>query len=381
MQIESGETIGRNGPLGEVPGWDAGRLLRTRIVLSGAGGLGAEVARQLALAGVGRLVLADSGLVEAEDVAASGLYRPVDTGMPRAQILQARLAAVAPDLKSHVVPEGPLALGAGVVRNADLVIALDVAPRARLVLDRWCKRSGKPWIDVSLGVFHGSFRVFDATRGACLECGIAESERRALTSSLPPAPGSAVLSTPATTCVLAGLVAQAAIKVLCPRDGLPDPGGKETFYNGRTDSLGFRLLERRASCVHPGPAEVISGPWSGDTRLGDLLGVARDVLGDDVRLELDRPIAWKLVCDRCALSWQGFRSALTLGERDLACSACGSLRRAEVLAQVAAQTPFLGMPVRAMGLPLLPLFVARSSKGTMLLEPAGDRQAALGNTA
>lgn len=379
---KGGATAGRRqAPLAEVPGWDAGRLGQARLVLAGAGALGAEIGRQLALAGIGRLVLADGGRVEPEDVAASGMYRSVDLGMPRAQILQARLAALAPDLKTHVTIDGPLALGAGVVSNCDLVVAADVAPRARLVLDRWSKRAGKAWIDASLGVFHGSFRVYDAARGACLECGIAEGERKALTSALPPAPGAAALGTPPTTCVLAGLVAQAAVKTLCPREGLPDPAGRETFYNGRTDALGTRDLVRRDSCVHPSPAEVMAGPWSGETRLGELLRVAREVLGEDARLELDRPIAWKLECERCALSQQVFRSALTLGEADLACKICGSMRRAEVLAQVAAQTPFLGMQVKAMGLPLLPLFVARSPRGTVLLEPAGDRAAALGNTA
>lgn len=371
----------RQSVLDEVPGWDAGRLGVARVVLAGAGGLGAEIARQLAMAGVGGLLIADGGRVEPEDVAASGLYRDVDAGMPRAQLLQARLSALAPDLKTHVVPEGPLALGAGVVRNSDLVVAADAPPRARLVLDRWAKRAGKPWIDAFLGVFHGAFRVFDAHLGACFECGMTDGERRALTSALPAAPGAAPLATPATTCVLAGLVAQAAIRVLCPREGVPDPSGSETFYNGRTDAIGVRPLERRAECAHPAAADVMAGPWSGETRLGELLRVAREVLGDDARLELDRPIAWKLQCERCGASQQGFRSALLLGEHDLACKTCGALRRAEVLAQVAAHTPFLAVPVKAMGLPPLPLFLARSARGTVLLEPAGDRPAALGATA
>lgn len=371
----------RQGPLEQVPGWDAARLQRSLVVLAGAGALGAEIARQLVLAGVGRLVLADGGQVAAEDVAASGMYRSVDVGMPRAKLLQNRLAALAPEIRIHALQEGPLALGAGVVRNSALVIAADAAPRVRLVLDRWARRAARPWIDAELGVFHGAFRVFDAGRGACFECGISEDERQALTAPVPGAPGVSPLATPATTGVVASLVVQAAIKVMCPREGLPDPAGTETFYSGRTDEVAVRPLERREGCKHPAAAEVVAGPWSGDTRLEDLLRVARQALGDDASLELDRPIAWKLECDRCGAVQPGFRSVLLLGECDLECKECGALRRAEVLARVAAHTPFLALPVKAMGLPPLPLFVARSPRGTLLLEPAGDRSAALGCTA
>jgi adenylyltransferase/sulfurtransferase len=371
----------RQASLDDVPGWNAGRLHDARVVVAGAGALGAEVARQLALSGVGRLLIADALGVTIEDIGSSGMFRAEDVGMPRAHLVRSRLGALCPDLRAHAIAESPLSLGSGVVRNADLLIAADCVPRARLALDRWCRKTGRAWIDASSGVYHGQFRVVRAATGACLECGMPDGVRKALTTALPAAVGTAPLAVPTTIAVVAGLIAQIALRLLCPVDGLPDVTGREYLFNGHTTQVTAQLLIRRADCDHPDPPAVLEGPWSGETRLIELLDAARKALGADAALELDRPIAWKLTCDRCETSQATFRSALLLAEHELACRGCGVMRKAETLRHVAGKAPFLAMPVKALGLPPLPLFVARSSRGAILLEPTGDRPAALGVTA
>ncbi|MBM3274687.1 MAG: ThiF family adenylyltransferase, partial [Candidatus Sericytochromatia bacterium] len=289
----------RQASLEDVPGWDAGRLQDARVVVAGAGALGAEIARQLALSGVGRLLIADAVGVTSEDIGSSGMFRFEDLGMPRAYLVRSRLQALCPDLRAHALSESPLSLGSGVVRNADLVVASDCVPRARLALDRWCRKTGRPWIDASSGVYHGQFRVLRATTGACLECGMPDGVRKALTTALPAAVGTAPLAVPATIAVVAGLISQTALRLLCPVEGLPDATGREYLYNGHATQVTAQALSRRHDCDHPDPPAVLEGPWSGETRLIELLDAARNALGADAALEFDRPIAWRLTCDRC----------------------------------------------------------------------------------
>lgn len=373
-------TEARQGALAELPGWDAARLATRLVVLCGGGALAAEVARQLALVGVGRVVIADDGCIAREDLAAGGLYCQEDLGQRRALVMARRLLGVEPAMRVHPVLEGPLVLGTGVFWAADLVIAGDLGPRAGFMIDRWCARAGVPWIEATSGVFHGSYRVFHAIDGACMACELTEVQRKALTS-LGAAPPQPVLTTPPAVAVLAGLVAQSALALLCPREGMPPATGRETFYNGRSDGLSVRDLQRRADCHHPDPAVVLRGPWSRDTHLGELLEVAREALGPEAIIRPDRPVAWRLRCVRCGGSHAAFRSAILLREEDLVCPACGFLRAPDLLREVSVRTPFLTLPVSRTGLPPYPLLHAVSRRGSVYLELGGDRVLALGSAA
>lgn len=129
-------------------------LSGARVVLFGAGGPGAVLARNLAAAGIGELLIVDGETVSATDPYFSALYRASDLGQPRATVLAAALATLAPDTRVAAHPARPrdraaiaeLLQGAAMalccLESADLNLALK--------LNRACRDMGMRWLAGSL---------------------------------------------------------------------------------------------------------------------------------------------------------------------------------------------------------------------------------------
>src|SRR5256884_4645740 len=97
------------------------RIAGGRILVSGAGGLGAPAATALAAAGVGTLGLVDPDAVELSNLHRQPLYTGADVGRPNVEAAAERLRALAPALRVQscqlrVGPPGPQPL-----RRLDLV--------------------------------------------------------------------------------------------------------------------------------------------------------------------------------------------------------------------------------------------------------------------
>src|SRR5947207_239337 len=60
--------------------WDQSRLSRARVVVVGAGALGNEIVKNLALLGVGNLLIADMDRIENSNLSRAVLYRESDNG-------------------------------------------------------------------------------------------------------------------------------------------------------------------------------------------------------------------------------------------------------------------------------------------------------------
>ena len=65
--------------------WDQERLAAARVVVVGAGALGNEILKNLALLGVGNVVVVDLDYVEHSNLSRSVLYRASDEGRPKAE--------------------------------------------------------------------------------------------------------------------------------------------------------------------------------------------------------------------------------------------------------------------------------------------------------
>jgi molybdopterin/thiamine biosynthesis adenylyltransferase len=156
--------------LPEVGGTGQRRLLRSKVLLVGAGGLGSPVALYLAAAGVGTL-----GIVDFDDVDLSNLQRQIlhhghDVGRPKVQSAVDSLSDINPDVK--VVPYQE-ALSAGNVKQIfsdyDVIVnGSDNFPTRYLANDA-CVFLKKPLVDGSIFKFEGQATVFLPGRG-CYRC-------------------------------------------------------------------------------------------------------------------------------------------------------------------------------------------------------------------
>ncbi len=146
-------------------------LLRSRVLLIGAGGLGCPLAQYLAAAGVGTLGLVDFDRVDASNLHRQVLYGTADVGRPKLEVAAERIAAMNPDVRLELHPlrlssENALELFA----SYDVIVdGTDNFPTRYLTNDA-CVLLGKPNVHGAIFRFDGQASVFDARHGPCYRC-------------------------------------------------------------------------------------------------------------------------------------------------------------------------------------------------------------------
>lgn len=147
--------------LREIGGPGQQALKAARVLIIGAGGLGAPAALYLAAAGVGRL-----GLVDPDTVALSNLQRQVlfatnDIGAPKVEVAALRLAALNP----HVAVE-PMARmldpgnASAIIADWDLVLDGTDDFATRFAVNAACVSAGKTLVSGAIGRWTGQVGVF-----------------------------------------------------------------------------------------------------------------------------------------------------------------------------------------------------------------------------
>jgi adenylyltransferase/sulfurtransferase len=146
-------------------------LRRSKVLLVGAGGLGAPTALYLAAAGVGEIALVDFDDVDLSNLQRQVLYTTGDVGRPKLEAATERLEALNPEVRvvpiaQRLTSENALKL----LRPYDVIVdGTDNFPTRYLVNDA-CVLLGKPNVYGSIYRFEGQASVFDATKGPCYRC-------------------------------------------------------------------------------------------------------------------------------------------------------------------------------------------------------------------
>lgn len=154
------------------------KVKNARVLVVGAGALGNEVVKDLALFGVGHIYVVDFDRIELSNLTRSVMFREDDAynHSYKAEIVAKRAMEINPQIK--VIPiVGNLfsEVGFGLYRMVDVVIGCLDSRIARYQLNRLCMRAGKSWVDGSIENMTGSVQVY--TPGlACYECGLSRDE-------------------------------------------------------------------------------------------------------------------------------------------------------------------------------------------------------------
>ena len=156
--------------LPEVGGAGQRKLLSSRVLLIGAGGLGSPIALYLAAAGVGTLGIVDFDVVDLSNLQRQILHHGHDIGRPKVQSAVDTIGDLNPDVK--VIPYLEALSSENVRRifaNFDIVVnGCDNFPTRYLANDA-CVFLGKPMVDGSIFKFEGQATVFMPGHG-CYRC-------------------------------------------------------------------------------------------------------------------------------------------------------------------------------------------------------------------
>lgn len=158
--------------LPDVGGAGQKKLLKAKVLLVGAGGLGSPTAMYLAAAGVGTLGIVEFDTVDLSNLQRQLLHHTQDVGRPKIDSAEDTINALNPDV--HVVKH-PVVLDStnimDIIKDYDIVVnGTDNFPTRYLVNDA-CVFAGKPLVDGSIFMFEGQATVYDAAHGGpCYRC-------------------------------------------------------------------------------------------------------------------------------------------------------------------------------------------------------------------
>ncbi|RKG79455.1 molybdopterin-synthase adenylyltransferase MoeB [Corallococcus terminator] len=171
LSSEQKERYRRHLTLPEVGEEGQARLLKSKVLLLGAGGLGSPAALYLAAAGVGTLGIVDADVVDLSNLQRQVLHTLERRGQPKVQSAKAAIEALNPDVK--VVPFEERLTTANVERIlADFDLVLDGGDNfpTRYLLNDACVLAGKPNIHGSVFRFEGQVTTFLPNNGPCYRC-------------------------------------------------------------------------------------------------------------------------------------------------------------------------------------------------------------------
>ncbi|NQX87923.1 MAG: molybdopterin-synthase adenylyltransferase MoeB [Halioglobus sp.] len=148
------------------------RLLQSRVLVVGLGGLGCPAALYLAAAGVGSLVLADGDVVEESNLQRQIAHTEEDIGRNKAVSAAAAIAAINPATALRTMTR---ALSADdmveCAASVDLVLDATDNYAARFALNRACIAAAVPLVSAAAVRSEGQLSVFDPMRGGpCYRC-------------------------------------------------------------------------------------------------------------------------------------------------------------------------------------------------------------------
>jgi len=193
------------------------RLLASRALLIGAGGLGSPAAIYLAAAGIGHLVIADHDEVELSNLQRQILHHDSDIGRKKVDSARDALAAINPEVQ--VTPVAEHLQGERLDREVAAVdVVLDCSDNfaTRFSVNAACVRHGTPLVSGAAVRMEGQLAVFLPARedSPCYACLYREGEDEEQTCS-----ENGVLSP--IVGIIGSLQALEAIKViLSPEDSL-----------------------------------------------------------------------------------------------------------------------------------------------------------------
>jgi molybdopterin-synthase adenylyltransferase len=163
LTTEELERYARHIVLRDIGGPGQQKLKQARVLVVGAGGLGAPVLMYLAAAGIGTLGIADDDKVSLSNLQRQVIFKTEDIGKAKAEIAARAVAQLNPHVaaKSHnlrVDARNALEL----IDQYDLVVDGSDNFATRYLVSDACYLARKPLITAALGVFDGSITTIRA---------------------------------------------------------------------------------------------------------------------------------------------------------------------------------------------------------------------------
>ena len=366
---------------GYISWWQQEVVRNATVMVIGAGALGNEVIKNLALMGIGNILIADFDTIEDSNLSRSVLFRADDRGRRKVDAAAEAAKAINPDVKVKAW-HGDInyEMGLGVFRHVDAIVGCLDNREARLSINRFSWAVDRPWVDGAIQELMGIVRVFRPGEGACYECTLTDLDYQIinLRYSCPLLARQDILmgkvpTTPTSASIVAAFQTQEALKLLHDMEVQP---GKALMINGLTNDIYLTEYPVKEACMsHSRLEPIIELPeaTAAETTLADLLAIARERLGPEAVLEFDSELVIAMTCNSCGNEEPIFKRMARLYEDAAVCPVCGAKREMRMTHRITGEEAFLERTFAEVDVPPLGIVRARNGSERIYYELTGDK--------
>ena len=300
----------------------------------GAGAIGNETLKNLALLGVGNLFIVDFDTISTSNLSRTVLFRQNDTGKKKAEIAAQRIKELSPLENINVNwfhGDAVWELGSGVFRAMDIVLGCLDNVETRLAINRQCWLVNVPWIDSGIYELGGHVSVFMPPNPPCYQCGatakqlIAARRRYSCDDFKRTVFEEGKMPTvQITSSIISAIQVQETIKFLC---GQSVTSGKKIYFQGKTNDFDVLGLPVKEDCLaHATYPDIIPLPLTNSIKLKDFLQyVAQDSYsgaGATLDLRSDRTFVVSVPCKKCGIDLEIYKPAFRVFDTETTCNHC-----------------------------------------------------------
>ena len=369
-----------------IPWWDQKKLQAARVLVIGAGALGNEILKNLALLGFERIVVVDLDRIEESNLSRAILFSGEDVGSFKAEAAARSLKKIAPQMRVRpIVANAVQSSGLGLFAWSDVIIAGLDNREARLWINRCAWKMNRPWIDGAIEGINGVARAFVAGQAPCYECTLGETDWKLLEQRMScnlllreANTEGKVATTPTISSVIAGIEVQEAVKLL---HGMPTLAGGGFVFEGLNHTSYKVEYTANPDCMsHFTFADVVELPQkSSELTLEDVRRRGALDLGEsDVAVEFSRDIVQELECPQCGVREERFAAVGSIRYEEGRCPKDGQMRVVKTIHSYSGSENFGGRRLSELGLPLYDVFSVRAGETEKAYLIAGDKPAVLG---
>ncbi len=356
-----------------IAGWDQERLAKARILVVGAGALGNEVLKNLALLGIGQLLIVDFDRVEVSNLSRSVLFQEEDVGRPKASTAARALARLNPEISVESI-HGDLEsdLGSGEIRECDLVLGCVDSIYARWALNRACQKAGRLWINAGINASVGEVSLFIPGKGACYECGMTQQmwrqihERRSCMLLARKLPAKTIPATTVIASLTAALQVNEALAWLHGKSKLSS--GEMVMVSLSPYSLSSFTLQAQEDCLaHDDYSpEIFLDSSPEELTVTELL----NKIPGAISLQLDFDVLQGWYCQNCGEEFSAARLSQTSAAL-AQCPKCKAQRSPQLTHEISRADRLANSSLHALGVPARSILRVRTGSGQCCVEIAG----------
>ena len=370
--------------------WEQEKIANAKVMVVGAGALGNEVIKNLALLGLGQIYLIDFDTIQDSNLTRSVLFRGHHRGMSKATVAAAAAEEMNPDCNVTAIDGDVLTeIGLGMVREVDLVICCVDNREARLWINRMCWKVNTPWIDGGIQEINGVAKVFRPPAGACYECAMTENDYRliSLRYSCPllkqeDIQQGKVPTAPTIASIVGGLQVQEALKLI---HDLPVADGQAMVFNGAANNFYKTNFVRRDDCLsHETYESIIDLPLSAKTTtVTQLLTATKQHVAEHFpefvfdeskfQLQLDRDFLRALACRTCEIEKTIDLPRCQVSASTGVCQQCQQPMQAETVFQIGSDSELSSRTLSELGVPMFDVVKITDGASEFYVQLSQDR--------